>query len=78
MRFEWDSRKARGNTRKHGVTFDEAMTVFSDPFALTFADHAHAHGEHRFLTLGASSKGRLLVVSHVDRAATLRILQRAA
>lgn len=74
MRFEWDSRKARENARKHTVTFDEATTVFNDPLALTFVDDAHSHGEQRFLTLGTSSDGRLLVVSHVDRAGTLRLL----
>ena len=74
MHFEWDSRKASANFRKHGVTFDEAATVFYDPLALTFADAAHSHGEHRFLTVGTSARGRLLVVSHLDRAATLRLL----
>ena len=73
MRFEWDSTKARNNVRKHRVTFDEATSVFNDPLALTLADSAHSRGELRFLTLGTSARGRLLVVSHVDRAGTLRL-----
>lgn len=67
MIFEWDPTKARSNRRKHRVSFDEASTVFRDPFALTFDDPDHSIDERRFITIGASAKRRILFVSHVDR-----------
>jgi uncharacterized protein len=67
VQYEWDPKKARGNARKHRVSFDEALTVFLDPLALTFDDPDHSADEHRFLTIGLSSRGRVLVVAHVDR-----------
>lgn len=67
MQYEWDPKKARGNTRKHRVSFDEALTVFLDPLALTFADPDHSTGEERFITIGISSRGRALFVAHADR-----------
>ena len=57
MQFEWDSRKAKANARKHRVTFDEAATVFGDPLALTFVDPDHSSDEERFLTFGVSGNG---------------------
>lgn len=66
MRFTWDEVKARKNQKKHGVSFDEATTVFFDPLAGTIPDPDHSTGEHRFLTLGRSPIGRLLVVSHTE------------
>lgn len=74
MRFEWDSRKAAGNLRKHGVSFDEAATVFQDPLAATFDDPDHSIAEKRFLTVGYSSAGRLLVVSHAEFGAIIRVI----
>ena len=74
MRFEWDREKAEASLRKHRVSFDEAVTVFYDPLSVTFADPDHSAGEHRFLTIGQSSRGRLLVVAHVERGAALRII----
>jgi hypothetical protein len=63
MDFEWDDDKAGANARKHGVTFSEAMTVFGDPVSVTGYDPKHADDEDRFLTMGTSLAGRLLVVS---------------
>jgi len=68
MRFEWDAAKARANLRKHGVSFEEASTVFYDELAVTGADPDHSVGEARFVTFGVSSDNRLLVVSHADAA----------
>ena len=74
MRFEWDARKAESNLKKHGISFDEAVTVFYDPLAATFADLEHSDEENRFLTIGHSGQGRLLVICHVDRLSTLRLI----
>jgi uncharacterized DUF497 family protein len=74
MRFEWDAAKARTNLRKHGVSFEEASTVFYDELAATGADPDHSSGEARFVTFGMSSENRLLVVSHADRNETIRII----
>jgi uncharacterized protein len=74
LRFEWDPEKAKGNLRKHAVGFQEATSVFFDSLSATFDDPDHGVGEHRFITVGMSSRGRLLVVSHVERGSTLRIL----
>jgi uncharacterized DUF497 family protein len=62
--FEWDPGKARANHRKHGVPFEEAATVFLDPRALSVYDEEHSQQEDRWITLGFSSTGRILVVSH--------------
>ena len=74
MRFEWDAAKAKGNEEKHGVTFDEATTVFGDPLALTFDDVEHSEGEPRYLTFGLSSGNRALVVAHTSRGDNIRII----
>ncbi len=74
MDFEWDDAKAEANERKHGVTFSEAMTVFGDPISVTGYDPKHADDEDRFLTMGTSLAGRLLVVSHTDRDNLIRII----
>ncbi len=65
--YEWDARKARLNARKHHVSFDEAATVFLDPLAFTFDDPDHSIKERRFVTIGMSSRQRLLVVAHADK-----------
>lgn len=67
LRFEWDSRKAEANARKHGVTFEEAQSVFSDERAKFIDDPDHSHEEERFILLGLSSSLRLLVVCHCYR-----------
>ena len=74
MHFEWDRAKAERNRRKHKVTFDEAVTVFHDPLSATFDDPDHSVGERRLITVGVSSRGRLLVVSHVGGDETIRII----
>jgi uncharacterized DUF497 family protein len=74
MQFEWDREKASANFKTHRVSFDEAATIFYDPLAATFEDRDHSTREHRFLTIGCSSKGRLLVVSHTERSNALRII----
>jgi uncharacterized protein len=65
--FEWDPGKARFNRANHRVTFEEARTIFGDPFELTIADPDHSEGEQRFLSIGQSELGRLLVVSYTER-----------
>jgi len=74
MRFEWDPKKAKRNLVKHGVPFDEAATVFYDPLAATFDDPVHSEGEQRYLTVGFSSQDRLLVVAHIEKGETVRII----
>ncbi|MBI5526902.1 MAG: BrnT family toxin [Deltaproteobacteria bacterium] len=73
MQFEWDRKKALTNELKHGVSFDEAVAVFFDALAATFEDPDHSGGEQRFVTLGYSSKNRLLVVSHTERGEVIRL-----
>jgi uncharacterized DUF497 family protein len=67
VRFEWDARKAKANLRKHGVSFDEACTVFDDPNSSLSFDFEHADSEDRFLLHGYSDKARLLRVCHCYR-----------
>ena len=74
MKFEWDENKAAANLRKHGVSFAEASTAFADDLSLTGNDPDHSHGEHRLITFGVSSAGRLLVISHMERAGHIRII----
>lgn len=74
MEFEWDEQKARKNLRKHGISFEEAVTVFSDWESLTIPDPAHSVGEQRYLLLGMSSHGNVLVVSHAERGDNMRII----
>ena len=66
MQFEWDEIKAKSNLKKHGVSFQEATTVFSDAMALTFDDPDHSWGEVRLLTFGRTKGNELLVVSHTE------------
>ena len=74
MRFEWDPEKARSNLTKHGVSFDEAATVFGDPLAVTIHDPDHSLQEQRFLTTGLSKIQRLLIVAHTDREGRVRMI----
>ena len=67
LNFEWDQNKAASNRKKHGVSFSEAITVFSDPFELTIADPDHSSGEYRFLSIGRSNSGKFLVVAYTER-----------
>ena len=72
--FEWDDDKAARNFLKHGVSFEEALSVFGDEQALTFADTDHSDLEDRSRTYGRSNKGRLLVVVHTERRNSVRII----
>ncbi len=74
MTFEWDRDKAGQNERKHGVSFEEAATVFGDPLALTYEDPDRSMGEYRFLTFGHTAHGRLIVVAHTDRDDRIRLI----
>jgi len=72
--FEWDPWKAKRNLAKHGVSFDEARTVFDDDLFLVFGDPDHSTEEDRFLILGQSREGRLLVVAYTERSDLIRII----
>ena len=74
MKFEWDPEKAAANIQKHGVTFQEAATVFGDPLAITFDDPDHSKNEDRHVTFGLSLQKRLIVVSHTERGVRTRII----
>lgn len=74
MRFSWDENKAISNFEKHGVSFDEATSVFNDPLFLTFADIEHSVQERRFIIMGESDQGCLLVVAYTDRANSTRLI----
>jgi uncharacterized DUF497 family protein len=74
MRFERDGSKAASNVKKHRVSFDEAVTVFYDPRAATFGDPDHSQEESRLITVGYSARGRLLVVSHIERGRATRLI----
>jgi len=74
MEFEWDADKAASNLDKHGVSFAEAMTVFGDPLELAIPDPDHSESEFRFLSIGLSVLGRLLVVAYTEREGRTRII----
>ena len=69
IKFEWDAAKAAANIKKHGVSFDEAQSVFYDEFAVQFFDEEHSAAEERFLMLGMSVDARVLLVCHCEREA---------
>jgi uncharacterized DUF497 family protein len=72
--FRWDPRKAASNLKKHGVDFREAATVFNDPLSTTFPDLDHSEREQRFLTIGQSIGGRVLVIAHTEDGDNIRII----
>ena len=72
--FEWNAAKAKANIHKHGVSFDEAATVFLDPLALTFPDPYHSGGEEREITIGHTAGHRVVFVSHSQRGDRIRII----
>ena len=74
LQFEWDPAKAASNLRKHGVAFEEAATAFGDPLSLTIADPLHSEAEDRFVQIGRSQAGRLVVVAHVERGGSIRVI----
>jgi len=74
LEFEWDSRKATSNLSKHGVSFEEAATVFADPLGRIVADPRHSSDEERLVLLGVSRDQHLLAVMFVDRGGAIRII----
>jgi len=74
LTFEWDSRKARSNLSKHGISFEEASTIFGDFLSLTIPDPDHSITERRYITMGRAFNGKLLVVVHTDRSDNIRII----
>ncbi|GFP20797.1 uncharacterized protein HKBW3S43_01253 [Candidatus Hakubella thermalkaliphila] len=75
LTFEWDEKKARQNLKKHGVSFEEAATVFGDPLSMTIDDPLHSTSDQeRYVTIGQSYRRRTLVVVHCDRKESIRII----
>ena len=74
LEFEWEPDKAARNLRKHNVSFQEGATIFGDETGATVYDPDHSAAEDRFLTIGYSNRGRLLIVSHTDRGNRIRII----
>lgn len=74
MAFEWHTKKAERNLKDHGISFDDAATVFDDPFAEFLPDMRHSDGEARYICLGTSSAGCLLAVSFTERGDDVRII----
>ncbi len=74
MNFVWNLRKAASNLKKHGVSFEEASTVFLDALSITGADPDHSQGEERWLTFGVSKQGNFIAVSHTDEGDDIRII----
>ena len=74
MEFEWDPNKAANNLAKHGVSFHEASAVFGDSLSFTFDDPDHSDDEDRYITIGESTDGSLLILSHTDREQRIRLI----
>jgi len=74
MEFEWDPFKEASNVAKHGVSFHDAAKVFDDDLATTFPDPDHSYREHRFIMIGQSASGDVLVVTFTERGDTIRII----
>lgn len=72
--FEWEEDKAAANQKKHKISFEEAKTVFADPFSITINDPAHSVDEHRFADIGASASQKVLVVSYTERGQKIRLI----
>jgi len=74
LTFEWNEGKARANLKKHGVSFEEASTVFADTLSVTIPDPLHSDEENRLVTIGATSGHKILVIVHCDRRDRIRII----
>ena len=72
--FDWDEDKAAANFKKHGISFDEAKTVFGDPFSVTIDDPAHSASEYRFVDIGTSTSGMILALAYAERGRTIRLI----
>ncbi|HEY9703795.1 MAG TPA: BrnT family toxin [Allocoleopsis sp.] len=74
LKFEWDEHQAQANQKKHGISFEEASTVFNDPLSINFDDPDHSLGENRYIIIGLSNQGRYLFVSHTVRGDKIRLI----
>jgi uncharacterized protein len=74
LNFEWDEEKAKANFQKHRISFDEATTVFIDPLSITISDPDHSADEERYIDIGSSEKGHVLVVAYTERSSNIRII----
>jgi uncharacterized protein len=74
LEFEWDENKAKANERKHGVSFEETISVFNDSLSINFDDPDHSVGENRYLIIGVSLQGRYLFVSYTERGDKIRLI----
>lgn len=74
LAFEWDEAKAKSNLKKHKVRFEEGKTIFNDPFLFTFPDNVHSTNEERFINIGISACGHILVLTHTERKDKIRII----
>ena len=74
LEFEWNPNKAVSNLRRHRVSFEESKTVFDDPMFITLVDEEHSVDEERYITIGLSSRGRVLVLAHTERQGRIRII----
>jgi uncharacterized DUF497 family protein len=74
LNFEWDEKRARENLKNHQVSFHEAISIFSDPAAVTISDPDHSESEHRFIAIGTSAKSRALLVVYTERRGNARII----
>lgn len=72
--FEWDAAKANANLKKHNVSFEEGKTIFNNPFLFTFPDDKHSSGEDRYVDIGLSANGRVLILTHTERQGKIRII----
>jgi uncharacterized DUF497 family protein len=72
--FEWDEDKAMANIRKHGISFEEGTTVFADPLSITVSDPLHSQDETRYIDIGRSAEGRLLVAVYTEEESTIRLI----
>lgn len=74
LTFEWDEVKAGANFKKHKVSFKEGKTIFNDPFLFTFPDTEHSINEERYINIGLSANGRVLVLTHTEQQGKIRIV----
>jgi len=74
LQFEWDDKKAQSNLLKHGISFEEATTAFRDTLSITIDDPLHSHNEDRLILIGLSEDLKTLVVVHVEKRDTIRIV----
>lgn len=74
MKFEWDKQKAKSNLSKHGISFEEAQTVFNDPLYIDFYDPDHSEDEDRYIIVGESSNSRVLLISYTERGNKIRLI----